>query len=193
MEDIKDLILKLTSRVIDKQLTSLKDLLVQDNLNEFVMNIDEHFIDFQTCTDLEDTIFVLESYLNKRGIGGILTGIQDNNEAKDMFEGLRKSLIRNEPVALVQDNKLNVSKEDETNFNNNLLSSLLGSEIEKKKIKQTEILEVSEEYKSTESESDHVARRKGITLQPLPPKPRTFSFKENQSGKLFLSEYTSLL
>ena len=70
-------LIKLTSRVIDRKLTNLKDLLKQDNLNELVSKIDEHFTDFQTCANLEDTIFCLEQYLNRRGIGGILTQIPE--------------------------------------------------------------------------------------------------------------------
>lgn len=74
---LRDSLIKLTSRVIDKKLNNLKDVLDQDNLNELISLIDEHFTDFQTCVDLEDTIFCLEKYLNRRGIGGILTQIPD--------------------------------------------------------------------------------------------------------------------
>jgi hypothetical protein len=75
--DLQNSLIKASSRVIDKKLTALKEILYQDNLNMLVCQIDEHFTDFQTCADLEETIFCLESYLNRRGIGGILTKIPE--------------------------------------------------------------------------------------------------------------------
>ena len=79
---------KLTSRVIDKKLNSLKEILNQDNLNALVSKIDDHFTDFLTCANLEDTIFCLENYLNRRGIGGILTQIPDDMGHLKMNEQL---------------------------------------------------------------------------------------------------------
>jgi hypothetical protein len=85
-------LIKLTSRVIDKKLNSLKDILGQDNLNELVSKIDEHFRDFQTCCNLEDTIFCLENYLNRRGIGGILTQIPDDINPLKVNEQLNEAI-----------------------------------------------------------------------------------------------------
>lgn len=74
---LQNSLIKVTSRVIDKKLVALKEILHQDNLNMLVCQIDEHFTDFQTCADLEETLFCLETYLNRRGIGGILTRIPE--------------------------------------------------------------------------------------------------------------------
>lgn len=75
MNNLEEPLLKLTEKVIDTRMVHLDDFLKQDNLNNLVMFIDPHFIDFQTCTDIEDTVFCIENYLNQRGIGGILTHI----------------------------------------------------------------------------------------------------------------------
>ena len=151
---LRNPLIKLTSRVIDKKLTNLKEVLEQDNLNELVSKIDEHFTDFQTCTDLEDTIFCLEKYLNRRGIGGILTQIPEEINTFKVSGKLTENItLRGQTEA----SKQSKGRSSRWEVKQGDLKAETGDEIR----------ELSEEYKES-SESEQEARRKGVTFLDFP-------------------------